>query len=187
MPDLDDDRPERPRIVHLSDAHTLTCDELNGPYSRRIEAIAEALSGARFEVRSSDRILQEMWEKWVFIAASAGITCLMRAAIGDIVAAGAADLTTALFAECAAIAAREGFPPRSEFAERTRITLTAPASPLTASMLRDIERGAPVEADHILGDLLRRAGPAADKSLLRVAYSHTKAYEARRARTDAAP
>ncbi|MGH7052376.1 MAG: 2-dehydropantoate 2-reductase N-terminal domain-containing protein, partial [Stellaceae bacterium] len=29
-------------------------------------------------------------------------------------------------------------------------------SPLTASMLRDIERGAPIEADHILGDLLRR-------------------------------
>ena len=61
--------------------------------------------------------------------------------------------------------------------------LTAPGSALTASMLRDIERTAPVEADHILGDLLRRAGPAADTSLLRVAYSHTKAYEARQART----
>jgi 2-dehydropantoate 2-reductase len=47
--------------------------------------------------------------------------------------------------------------------------LTVPAWPPTASMLRDIERGAPVEADHIFGDLLRRAGPAADKSLLCVA------------------
>ena len=83
-----------------------------------------------------------MWEKWVFIAASAGITCLMRATIGDIVAAGAADLAAMLFAECAAIAAKEGFATRSAFAERTRTMLTAPNSPLTASMLRDIERGA---------------------------------------------
>jgi 2-dehydropantoate 2-reductase len=48
-------------------------------------------------------------------------------------------------------------------------------------MLRDIERGAPVEAHHILGDLLRRA-PSTDGSLLRIAYAHAKTYEARRAR-----
>jgi hypothetical protein len=29
---------------------------------------------------------------------------------------------------------------------------------MTASMLRDIERGGPIEADHIIGDLLRRGG-----------------------------
>jgi 2-dehydropantoate 2-reductase len=59
----------------------------------------------------------------------------------------------------------------------------APGSTVTASMLRDIEKGAPVEADHILGDLLARsADPANAGSLLRVAYAHLKAYEARRAR-----
>jgi 2-dehydropantoate 2-reductase len=108
----------------------------------------------------------------------------MRATIGDIVAAGAADLAAMLFAECAAIAAKDGFAPRPEFAERTRTMLTAPNSPLTASMLRDIERGAPIEADHILGDLLRRAA-STDGSLLRIAYAHAKAYEARRARNRA--
>jgi ketopantoate reductase len=87
---------------------------------RRIEAIGSEFSAARFEAGPSNAILQEMWEKWVFIAASAGITCLMRAAVGDIVAAGAADLAATLFAECAAIAAKEGFSPRPEFAERTR-------------------------------------------------------------------
>ena len=44
--------------------------------------------------RLSTAILQEMWEKWVFIATIAGITCLMRATVGDIVAAGGAALTT---------------------------------------------------------------------------------------------
>jgi 2-dehydropantoate 2-reductase len=75
------------RIVHLGDAHTLTFGELDGSASARIEAIGSEFSAARFQARPSNAILQEMWEKWVFIAASAGITCLMRAAVGDIVAA----------------------------------------------------------------------------------------------------
>jgi restriction endonuclease Mrr len=51
------------------------------------------------------------------------------------------------------------------------------------SMLRDIERGAPIEADHIVGDLLRRKSAGTEpNSILRIAYAHLKAYEARRAR-----
>jgi 2-dehydropantoate 2-reductase len=52
-------------------------------------------------------------------------------------------------------------------------------------MLRDIERGGPVEGDHILGDLLRRSGAAAQDGLLRVAFAHVAAYEARRLRQSA--
>jgi 2-dehydropantoate 2-reductase len=116
-----------------------------------------------------------MWEKWVFIAGAAGITCLMRAAIGDIVAAGAADLTAGLFDECVAIATAQGFPPRPEFLERTRPMFTAAGSLLTASMLRDIERGAPIEADHILGDLLNRGRAKRNAgSLLNIAFRHVR-------------
>lgn len=174
------------RVLHLSDTHSLSFGERDGSRSARVEAIASVLSGARFEARLSDAILQEMWEKWVFIAASAGITCLMRAAIGEIVVAGAGDLATGLFGERAAIATAQGFPPRSEFLERTRRMLTTAGSPLTASMLRDIERGTQIEADHILGDLLRRGGTNGNAgSLLNMAFRHVKAYEARRARSPA--
>jgi 2-dehydropantoate 2-reductase len=128
-----------------------------------------------------------MWEKWVFIATSAGITSLMRAAVGDIVAADAAGLATALLDECRAIAARHGHPPREPSTQRSRTMLTAAGSRLTASMLRDIERGAPIEAWHIVGDLLRRGGDNGDHSpLLRIVYAHLKAYEARRTREAAA-
>ncbi len=96
----------------------------------------------------------------MFIATAAGITCLMRAAVGDYVAAGATDLATRLLAECASIAAEQGFPPREPALERARAAMTATGSPLKASMLRDIEGGKPVEGDQILGDLLRRAGNA---------------------------
>ena len=154
-----------------------------------MEAIAAAFTGVTFDGRLSGAILLEMWEKWVFIATLAGINCLMRAAIGDIVATGAAVLPAALLDECAAVAARQGFPPRPGFLDRTRAIVTTPGSPLMASMLRDIERGAPIEADHILGDLLRRAGAegSGPPSLLRIAFAHVAAYEARRAREQAAP
>ena len=50
-------------------------------------------------------------------------------------------------------------------------------------MLKDIERGARVEADHVLGDLIARSKSALPlTSLLRIAYWHLKAYEARRAK-----
>ena len=49
--------------------------------------------------------------------------------------------------------------------QRSRTMLTAPGSVFAASMLRDIERGAPIEADHIVGDLLRRG--AARSAIIR--------------------
>jgi 2-dehydropantoate 2-reductase len=173
------------RILHLNELHSLTFGERAGPRSPRVEAIATAFASARFDSQLSEAILQEMWEKWVFIATAAGLTCLMRAAIGDIVAAGGSDLAISLFEECAGIAGRQGHPPGPATADRIRAMVTAPGSPITASMLRDIENDAPVEADHIIGDLISR-GDAPSCRLLRIAYLHLKAYEARRARNQAA-
>jgi 2-dehydropantoate 2-reductase len=173
-------------IVHLNDLHALSFGELDGSRSARIETVASALLNAGFDARLSDEIRQEMWEKWVFIAAAAGITCLMRSAVGDYVAAGASDLAARLLEECAGIAAGQGFQPREAALARARAALTAAGSPLKASMLRDIEGGKPVEGDQILGDLLRRAAKPDDRSLLRIATLHVRAYEAQRARGETA-
>jgi 2-dehydropantoate 2-reductase len=165
------------RIVHMNDTHVLSFGPRNGLPPACMESIAPTLSGACFDARPTDNILQAMWEKWIFIAAFAGITCLMRASVGNIVAAGGADLAVSLLDECAAIASQNGFPPSGVSLERSRGLMTTPGSPLTASMLRDLERGAPIEADHIIGDLLRHTQSS---PLLRIAYTHLKAYESRR-------
>jgi 2-dehydropantoate 2-reductase len=171
------------RILHLNDMHLLSFGEQNGAKSPRVAAIAAALSGAGFDAHLSAAIMQEMWEKWAFIAAAASIGCLMRGAFGDIVAAGAGRFSTDMFAECCAIAAANGFPPSDSAIERSRAMITAPGSPIAPSMLRDIERGAPIEAEHIVGDLLPRGGHGTDSfPLLQVAYAHLKTYEARRQR-----
>lgn len=170
-------------IQHLNDSHTLGFGECDGRNTARIEALSAAFSGAKFDARLSGEIIQEMWEKFVFIASAAGITCLMRSAIGDIAAAGGSAIALQLFEECSSIAAHAGFGPRPSSKERSRAILTTPGSPITASMLKDIERNAPTEADHILGDLLHRADPSlADASVLRIAYTHLKCYGERRAR-----
>lgn len=169
-------------IVHLNEFHELSFGELNGTRSARVEAIAAAMSKARFNARLSTMIVQEMWEKWVFIA-SAAITCLMRASVGDIQAAGGASLAAELIEECAAIAAAEGYTPGTDAVARSRATLTAAGSPLTSSMFRDMEQRLPIEADHIVGDLLRRGEKhGITTPILRLLYVHLKSYERRRER-----
>jgi len=173
-------------ILHLNDTHGLSFGELDGSDSDRINILKAAFCNARFEANASSNILQEMWEKWVFIAAAAGITSLMRATVGDIVSAGAVDLATGILEECGAIASQNGFAPRAAATGRARSILTKAGSPMTASMLKDIERGAPIEADHILGDLLdRRSEKNQSAPLLRIAYAHLKVYLAKQARESA--
>jgi 2-dehydropantoate 2-reductase len=176
-------------VLHLNDTHGLSFGEQNGQISSRAEAIVSTFSGVNFESRLSKTILHEMWEKWVLITTMAGSNCLMRAAVGDIVAAGAENLSLALLDECAGIATAQNFAPSAAAMARNRSMLTMPGSTFAASMLRDIERGAPTEADHILGDLIRRGGGASggpnDVPLLRIAYAHLRAYEARRKRENA--
>ena len=49
---------------------------------------------------------------------------------------------------------------------------------MTASMFRDVRAGLPVEADHVIGDLIARADAAKiPVPKLRIAYTHLKAYE----------
>jgi 2-dehydropantoate 2-reductase len=170
-------------IVHLNDTHLLTFGERSGARSARADNILAELTSARFNTVLSEAIVGEMWEKWTFIATLAGMTCLMRASLGDIIAAGGVDLSLALMNECVAIARDAGYPPRDAALQRIHATVTNASSTLAASMLRDIERGAQTEGEQILGDLLRRQPRAGnERSLLRLAYTHLKAYEARQSR-----
>ena len=172
-------------IQHLSPMHVLRFGERSGERSERVAALEELVKGVNLDAKSSRDVMQALWEKWVMLASLAGMTCLMRASIGDIVAATpmGQKLMQQLLDECAAVAAAYGRAPRPAVLEDTRSLLTRPGSSFTASMLRDIEGGHRVEADHILGDLIARGGHAGVfTSLLEIAYCHVKAYEARKAR-----
>jgi 2-dehydropantoate 2-reductase len=168
-------------VIHLNDAHLMGYGELDGSSSARIEAVNASLTGANFQAALSLQVPQDMWEKWIFIATMAGVTCLMRAALGDIEKAGGTALALALFGECSAIAARNDHPLSAAVGERIRKTLTTPGSTLTASMLRDIEGRQRTEHEHVLGDLFSRA-KGVHTPVLEICLAHLRAYEARRLR-----
>ncbi|GLQ46303.1 2-dehydropantoate 2-reductase [Dyella lipolytica] len=174
-------------VRHLNQSHSLTFGERDGTRSERVERIAQAMANARFEPRLSTTILQDMWDKWVFLASLAGITCLMRAPVGDIVAApGGTQAALGLLDDCRRVADACGHAPSDTVLGRARSVLTEPGSALSASMMRDLEQGGPIEADHVVGDLLARGeSSGADLPMLRLAYAHLKAYEVRRSRSNA--
>lgn len=169
-------------VVHLNELHRLSFGELDGTDSQRLQELTAVLQGAGFDAVPSRQIVQDMWEKWVFLATLAAVSCLMRATIGDVLAApGGEALILSMLDETRGIAEGAGHAPRAAFLDQARSILTAAASPLAASMLRDVQADAPVEADQIVGDLLHHRVGAATP-LLSIAYTHLKAYEARRAR-----
>ena len=61
--------------------------------------------------------------------------------------------------------------------------MTQRGARFAASMLHDLEKGALVEADHVVGDMIDRAKKAGIATpILRLAYAHLQVYLARRAR-----
>lgn len=174
---------EHRQVVQLHPMQSLTFGERDGKLSDRVRAIADVMASGNFNTVASEQIIHDMWEKWVFLASLAASTSLMRAAVGHILAApNGKDFMQGMLDECSAVAAAEGYPPRAPFLERSRGMLLTEGSQLTASMYRDIKSGAPVEADHVIGDLMMR-GDASKVPVpkLRIAYTHLKAYENQRA------
>jgi 2-dehydropantoate 2-reductase len=178
------------RIVQMAEFQEITYGELDGSTSTRLQSLDAALRGAGFEAHLSTDILQAMWTKWVQLASLGAITCLMRAPIGEIVAApGGASLSLAMVDECAAVASACGHRPPAEFLSRHAAAMTRQKSPVTSSMYRDMRKGAPVEVDHILGDLFDRgAALGVVTPLLNAAVINLRIYQDQRsARSAAAP
>lgn len=171
-------------IRHLNPLQVLTLGPRAGGPSPLCAAVADLLKDTPVKVVVSDAILLNMWEKFVLLASMAAMTCLMRGAVGDIVAAEEGEaVTLETLDECVRVATAAGYAPRDKVLEQTRALQTERGSTFAASMLRDIEKGGPIEGDHIVGDMLGRAralGVATPN--LRLAYCHLQAYQARRAR-----
>jgi 2-dehydropantoate 2-reductase len=167
------------RIVQLADIQRLTYGERNGEMTRRLQTLDATLQGARFDARLSTDIMQEMWEKWVQLASLGAITCLMRGAIGEIVAVtGGANLSLKVLDESARVATACDHKPSEAFLSRHAATMTAPGSPLTSSMYRDLRKGASVEVDHILGDFIERGDAhRVPTPLLKAAFINLRVYQ----------
>ena len=156
--------------------------ELNGEHSPRCEAIRTALAAGGVASTISDNILAEMWAKFSGFAGATAVSVLTRARAGEVAAApaGAAFVLAALD-ETARITAAEGFSQPAAIRELYIRVFSQIGSDGAPSMLFDIEAGRPTEAEHIFGDLVRRADQfGVEVPILRAALCNLQIYEARR-------
>lgn len=169
-------------IRHLNRLSTIQFGTRAGGADPRASQLASMFTGTPVHASARSNIEQDMWDKFVFLAALAGMTCLMRASVGAIVSLdGGERLMFQLLDECCAVADANGFRPSEQQLVTYQSQLTQQGSASKASMLRDIERGAPTEGEHILGDMLARAqSRAVPAPLLQIALMHVRAYEAAR-------
>lgn len=169
-------------VRQLAGFHRIRFGDRAGRDLPQLAALAEAFAATPVDAGLEPRILQVMWEKFVLLATLAATTCLMRGSVGEVLAsADGASIMREMLGICSGAAAAAGCRPRPEAAQESERLLFARGSPFTASMLRDIERSGPTEADHIVGDMLERARAAGlDARLLAAAYCHLQVYEARR-------
>lgn len=171
-------------VLHLAKMHRIAFGPLPGtsPDARpKLEQLHAFLSKAPVDSVLADDMRQEMWEKFVGLCTLAAMTCLMRAAVGDIVSSdeGRALMTEALDA-CAGTATANGHPPREAAMGGFRRMLFDPTSSGMASMLRDLEGGHRTEGRHVVADMLRRARAAGvDPGPLRAAWCHLESHELR--------
>ena len=168
------------RVHQKTELGELSYGERDRTHSARMEAVDQAMQNAAFDAIAQPDIVATLWQKW-WILASIGTICLLaRGTIGQARETSRGEaFARAVVKECTSIATANGYPPDEAMLADHLKRMTEPGSALTSSMYRDLMKGAPVEADHILGDLLDRAQNV-QVPLLTAAYVQLKVYEAGR-------
>ncbi len=170
-------------IRHLNRIHGITFGGRSGGVGDRVRGIAQAFAATRVNAPASDNILLDMWGKFVMITALAGMNCLMRGSVGEIMGTEDGEsLMLELLAECQAVATASGYAPRPQHRDQCQAMLTERGSDNSASMRRDLEAGQRTEGEAVLGDMLRRARALGIPApVLRIAVCHVQTHENRRA------
>ncbi len=143
-------------VRHLNQLHLLTYGPRTQKQNEFCEALHPILARAGFDTKLSPDIIQSMWDKWVLLASlgciDVFVSCQHRRDFSRRTAG--ANLMLAAIEECRQAAAAAGFEPAADHIALIRTLLTDTASPVVASMFRDMQRGGRIEGDHIVGDML---------------------------------
>jgi 2-dehydropantoate 2-reductase len=127
----------------------------------RVEAFVAAAVAAGIEAVRVDDALRALWEKYVFLTAMSGLTCLVRQPIGPI--RDDPDLRATLegsMRETAALAAVHGVPFEADFIARQMAFVDGLHADMKSSMLHDLQAGRRLEAPWLCGGVARMSAAA---------------------------
>jgi len=170
-------------VKQLTDLHVLTV----GARAPSQETVAKEFYGlcqkTDFNAVYSDNIEQALWDKWTFLSTLAGMTTLCNGSIGEIVATPDGEaLTKTMYKQCCAIADAHGYAIAASVQTKSTEMLTLVGSPMTASMLRDLNAGNKTEHVHILLEMIKKAqSKQLDCDLIKMAYTHIEVIQRRQA------
>ena len=165
-------------IEQYSPQHEIVYGELNGDVTKRILDIQALFDGAGFDARYSQKIRIEMWQKYIFISAMSGMTCLMNSSIGPILSAPyGKEMYHQLLEEIVSVARHQEPEIPTALAGKILHNMESLSPSMKSSMLRDMEKGKPVESDHFHGALLKMAPGDARLPLIKAVYSRLSIYQ----------
>lgn len=166
-------------VIQKGPLHMLVYGERSGQESERIIKLADALKGTKADFQLSSTIIEDLWHKYLFIATMSGITTLMRAPIGPICNhPSGMETIKQLTKEIIDVMNVAGAPIYNELETIQMEKIANLAPEMKSSMQRDMEKGLPVEADHLHGYLLEIAKTAdLPVPVLESVYANLKIYE----------
>ena len=174
------DMDEEGRVHMLTELDELTFGELDTTRTPRAGQIYKELAVFGYQTTMSANMVAALWQKWWILATMGCVGVVSGGTVADMMATPrGGELARAILAETTSIAAANGYPADDKMLASQTKRMTDPTSTLTSSMFRDYSRGLPVEADHVLGDLLARAKGVLTPLILG-AYTRLKVYEAKR-------
>lgn len=145
-------------IEHVGGPATVVFGELAGGRSERAEALHHAFVAGGVDARVSEDVRVDLWTKFSFIVALAGMTAATRLPIGTIRSSPPAwELFRRLLREVAAVAAAEGVELDDEVLARHEQLAHDFEPDVRSSLHHDLSHGKPLELDALHGELLRRA------------------------------
>ncbi|AOV07335.1 ketopantoate reductase family protein [Sporosarcina ureilytica] len=166
-------------IEQTSAIDRLVYGEFDQKDTERIREIEYVFSGTKATFSLSDSIEQEIWQKYLFITVMSGCTSLMRAPIGPIRESTGGELfIKQLFEEVKMIIKKHGGPLKEDVVAKQLEMIRLANGDMKSSMQRDMEKGLPIEGEHLQGFLLDLAkNYQLNTPILQTVYQNLVVYE----------
>jgi 2-dehydropantoate 2-reductase len=143
-------------IAQTAGPRTIALGEMDGQVTPRVERIHAVLTHAGIAARVSRRILVDLWEKFLFIAAQGGVTALTGLPVGEILACPeTAELYRGVMEEVAAVGRARSVPIPGDAVERAVAFARGLEPGMRSSLAHDLAQGRRLEVEALAGAVVR--------------------------------
>lgn len=149
---------EKGHVVHTNQQHDLVFGPLHPSQQEICDELEAISSNAKMNSRQSGQILQELWNKYMFITAFSGVTTASNLPIGRILSyPETSGLLKKVLVEMQLLAGTQDISITDEQVNEAFNKYYAFPEEATSSMHQDKRKGLALELDHLQGGALRLA------------------------------